>query len=170
MPSATIPKENEFLWQSLNQAREIALESARKSECIRRKYGAILFNEDHYIVGYNRRVSRCCDGECIRDLKSITHGHNTDLGAEIHAEQDLLLQGGRTVFKHSFLIAGYNKFGEEFYGLDNWPCYVCARLIISTNQISSVWVPDKDQTFSNYSIAEILESYDQEILGSLGDF
>lgn len=152
------------VWNNLVRARDLALEEAKRSPCVRRKYGAVLFQEGIYILAHNNRVSRCCDGTCIRDVMSIEHGHNTDIGAEVHAEQSLLV-------KHtynegdSFLIVGFNKHGEQFYGLECWPCYSCARIIKEAG-IERVWVPEKDDNFSNYLIDSILEQYEIEILES----
>ena len=170
MPSVMITNLNKTLWNSLNQAKELALKEAKRSPCLRRKYGAIFYYPNVYVAGHNRRVARCCDGDiCIREVMNIQHGHNTDLGAEVHAEQDLFMHH-QYEKGMKFLIAGYGKDGQELYGLDCWPCYVCARIIKNSNPTPSVWVPEKDGSFSNYTIDEILEEYTNEILGSLGDF
>ncbi len=131
---------------------------------MRRKYGAILFNKDISVLAHNKRVSRCCNGVCIRDVMNVKHGHNTDVGAEIHAEQALLINSGY-VEGFSFLIAGYGKDGKPLYGLENWPCYSCARMLKEAN-ISSVWSPLINDEFTSYLIDGILEQYEQEILES----
>lgn len=135
---------------------------------MRRKYGAVLFNsqllENYFAVAHNERVSRCCDGVCVRDVMNITHGHNTDIGAEIHAEQSLVI---KTSFApgDNFLIAGYGKDGNPLIGLENWPCYSCAR-IIKAFGITSVWVPELNDEFTSYLVDGILEDYEREVLES----
>jgi deoxycytidylate deaminase len=154
--------------KKLALARDLALEEAKKSPCVRRKYGAIFFKDNINVLAHNKRVSRCCDGICIRDVMSITHGHNTDVGAEIHAEQALLINSNY-VAGYWFLIAGYGKNGQPLYGLENWPCYSCARMIKEAG-ITRVWVPEVNDTFTSYLIDGILEDYEQQILGAVGDF
>lgn len=131
---------------------------------MRRKYGAVLFKENYYIAAHNERVSRCCDGVCIRDVMNVTHGHNTDIGAEIHAEQSLLIKLPYHD-EESFLIAGYNKDGKPLIGLENWPCYSCARIIKASN-IPFIWVPELNDAFTAYSVDGILEDYEREVLES----
>lgn len=157
--------KNANLSKQLNrliQARDLALEEAKKSPCVRRKYGAIFYTENAYVAAHNRRVSRCCDGICVRDLMNIQHGHNTDIGAEIHAEQDLLITYGKQE-NTLFLIAGYGKTGNPLYGLECWPCYSCARIIKAAG-IEGVWVPEKNDEFTRYLIDGVLEDYEREVL------
>lgn len=154
-------------WSKLIVARDIALIEAKKSPCVRRKYGAILFSTDGYVAAHNNRVSRCCDGICIRDVMNIGHGHNTDIGAEIHAEQSLLVKYKKQE-KDRLLIAGYGRDGNPLYGLDCWPCYSCTR-IIKEARITRVWVPLQNDQFANYEINAILEHYETEALSMVGD-
>lgn len=152
-------------WNRLVKARDIALEEAKKSPCVRRKYGAIFFSEDAYVVAHNKRVSRCCDGNiCIRDLMKTQHGHNTDIGAEIHAEQSLIIEAIMHLETYSMMIVGYDKDGEMMYGSDCWPCYSCARMI-KVAGMTQIWVPEKNDEFSNHVVDGIMEHYETEVLG-----
>lgn len=167
MQSVTIGNWSENLkpiWDRLIWARNLALEEAKKSPCVRRKYGAILFYTDEYaaenkfFAAHNNRVSNCCNGSCIRDMLSIQHGHNTDLGAEVHAEQSLLVHNWYHD-EESFLIAGYDRNGNALFGQECWPCYSCARIVKEAG-IKSVWVPMENEEFETYSIDSILEQYE----------
>lgn len=173
MQSATILSGNNGLFtkqklSKLIKARDLALEEAKKSPCVRRKYGAVLFYGENYILAHNNRVSRCCDNMCIRDVMNAQHGHNTDIGAEIHAEQSLLVKN-HTPTNYQLLIVGINRDGNLLNGLECWPCYSCARIIKEAG-IERVWVPEPDDKFTNYLIDGILEDYEQTILNSVGDF
>lgn len=135
--------------------------NAALSPCVRRTYGAALFN---FFTGpryyaYNKRVTKCCDEYCIRNLMNIEHGVSTDLGAEVHAEQSLLVSDWDHDYKYHIFIAGWNAAGP-LYGEESWPCYSCAR-IIKAADINRVWVPDSTEQFSGYSIDFILEEYDR---------
>ncbi|SRR5260221_10334465 len=163
------------IWDSLIAAKRYAEIEAQESPCVRRKYGAILFNnyiDYDYVIdegqslvscisAHNNRVSRCCDHGCIRDLMSIQHGHNTDLGAEVHAEQSLLVKTRGSDWQH-FLIVGFDSKGKPFYDKQCWPCYSCAR-IVKEAKIKGVWIPLKNEGFKFYLMDEILEEYESEI-------
>lgn len=111
----------------------LAEETAKLSECLRRKYGVVIVNKDEVVVtGANTRVTRCCsDKECCRNLYKIHHGQNTEFGAEVHAEQAALINWIKTepVSDWSFIIAGFSGDGNKLYGPQLYPCYVCARMI-----------------------------------------
>lgn len=165
------------IWELLMDAQAVATREAHKSPCVRRKYGAILFGQTYivdmgdmpwnHMEAHNNRVSRCCNHGCIRDLMSVRHGHNTDLGAEVHAEQSLLVREGTKGWSN-FLIVGFDKHDKPFYDRECWPCYSCAR-IVKEKGIKTVWVPLKENGFKNYLIEDILEAYEQEMIQSLGD-
>ena len=58
---------------------DIAASVAKRSTCLRRRYGAVIVNNDEIIAtGYNgspRGEKNCCDtGECWREAHHIPHG------------------------------------------------------------------------------------------------
>jgi len=167
--SATIENWNGSLQPLSNKLEfihQIALEEAKKSLCVRRKYGSVLFSMKHdsYFTAHNARITSCCDGVCIRERLGINHGFNTDLGAEIHSEQSLLINVHPQQMD-LLLIAGYGNKGQELFDRDCWPCYNCAR-VIKASGLWSVFVPTKSGEYTNYSLNEIFEHYENEFLGS----
>lgn len=162
-----------ILYSSYLELQKIYLEvyfEAIKSPCVRRVYASSLFTFDpttprHY--AHNRRVTTCCDTECIRDVMKIQHGISTDLGAEVHAEQSLLVSNWDRSSKYYIFIAGWNKAGP-LYGLESWPCYSCARIIKEAG-LKRVWVPDKEDEFSGYDIDYILDEYNRRNDVSFGN-
>lgn len=149
---------------------EHVLGIAKRSECTRRKYGAVLHSASWeektgigiYAEGWNKRVTKCCNGGvCARDRLNIVHGTNTDAGAEIHAEQALLLNA-RGTYGGNMYLAGYDAHGNVLHGFDAVPCYVCARMIKFAG-INHVWLPSEDENtnWEPWSISGIMEKWEE---------
>ena len=92
----------------------IAKEVATRSTCLRRKYGAILINNDVVIsTGYNgspRGTKNCIDiGECRREKLNIPRGQCYEMCRALHAEQNCIINASRNDMINSDLY---------LYGLD----------------------------------------------------
>ena len=78
---------------------EIALAVSKRSTCLKRRYGAVIVNNDEIIsTGYNgnpRGEQNCCDrGTCQRmDLPSNSGNYNDCFS--VHAEQNALISARR---------------------------------------------------------------------------
>lgn len=153
---------NDPLWEKLVEVRTIALEEARKSPCKRRKYGAALFSlvNDVTQARHNAQVSICCKDECLRNKMHIMHGMQTDIGAEIHAEQALIIDA--IYLSGPILIAGYDSKGNPLFDEDCWPCYSCARMLAYAS-IDTVWVPIEGDKFRAYSIYTIIDRHNERL-------
>jgi deoxycytidylate deaminase len=110
---------------------KITREIAAESPCARRRYGCLITNGKDTIVTANLRVSKCCNGFCVRDTAGFEHGQAVDFGAEIHAEQAALIKWNHPVDKNTkLLIQAYHGNSDElFYDKDLYPCHVCALMI-----------------------------------------
>lgn len=108
---------------------EDVLEVANGSPCVRRKYGAIIDTQEGFqVTGYNARIGNCCNDVCVRERLNITHGFNTDAGAEIHAEQSVLLSMPRQARPGDiFYLAGIDRHGNPLDKYENASCYSCCR-------------------------------------------
>lgn len=118
--------------QRIEPYYKIALKVAQESPCVRRKYGAVIAYADSPVVvsATNARVTRCCDGVCIRNRAGVVNGSHTELGAEVHAEQAALIDAPKKGL--AFVLAGYKSVGYELVelkGIEVFPCLVCARMI-----------------------------------------
>lgn len=109
----------------------IALAVAQRSTCIRRKYGAIIVQNDEIIAtGYNgsaRGEVNCCDtGECERNRLNIPHGEQYEKCVAVHAEQNAIISAARKdmIGATMYLIGVEN--GEVIEGK---PCLICERMI-----------------------------------------
>lgn len=133
----------------------LAAETAKRSTCLRRCYGAILVNARDEVVatGYNGspRTNKHCDekGTCLRDTLNIPSGERYELCCSVHAEQNALIQAGRNAAGCTLYLAGFNrKTGEPDYST---PCFLCTKLLINarvfgvilrtTEGDGYVWVP-----------------------------
>ena len=82
-------------WYYLDIAKSVAL----RATCLRRKYGAIIVQNDRIVsTGYNgapRGRTNCCDtGVCIRDEQQVPHGERYELCKSVHAEQNAVIFAG----------------------------------------------------------------------------
>ncbi len=95
-----------------------------RSTCTRRQFGAIIVNDKKEIIssGYNgvvRGAPHCEDIGCVKDDMEIESGMGHGICPAVHAEQNALIQAGRTAE------------GGTMY-LNGFPCKICARLIVNS--------------------------------------
>lgn len=115
----------------------IAKEVASRSTCLRKHYGAVIVKNDQIVsTGYNgapRYCKNCCDlNVCYRKEHNIPSGSNYELCKSVHAEQNALLNAGRSNCVDA---------GMYIYGIDvdtnvkcsAYPCIICTKLIINSN-------------------------------------
>ena len=115
----------------LNIAKAVSL----RSTCLRRKYGAVIVNNDEIIsTGYNgspRGRMNCIDSSiCERERLEVPKGERYELCEGVHAEQNAIISASRKDMIGSTLyIAGSEvKTGEI---ADCSPCLICEKLIIN---------------------------------------
>ena len=114
---------------------EIALVVSKRSTCLKRRYGAVIVNNDEIIsTGYNgnpRGEENCCDrGSCQRmDLPSNTGNYNDCFS--VHAEQNAMISASRKE-----MLGGTIYLAGEMFKDDTWieimdaePCPICFRMI-----------------------------------------
>lgn len=112
----------------------LAKAASERSTCLRRKYGAIIVNNDEVIsTGYNgsaRGCTNCCDiGKCYRMEHNIPHGEQYEKCVAVHAEQNAIISASRKdMIGATLYIAGFED-GKEF---DAIPCKICSRIIINS--------------------------------------
>ena len=114
---------------------EIALAVSKRSTCLKRRYGAVIVNNDEIIsTGYNgnpRGEQNCCDrGTCQRmDLPSNTGNYNDCFS--VHAEQNAMISARRKdMLGATIYLAGEKSVdGNWVELLDAEPCPICFRMI-----------------------------------------
>jgi dCMP deaminase len=96
---------------------------ALRSTCFKRQIGSIVVSKDHEIVatGFNgnvRGAPHCDQIGCIKDEMGLKSGEGHEWCTAVHAEQNALLQAGKT------------SRGATLY-INAFPCKICARLIVN---------------------------------------
>ncbi|HEX59258.1 MAG TPA: cytidine deaminase [Methanomicrobia archaeon] len=101
---------------------EIAKVVAKRSTCLRRQIGAVIVKNKIIVsTGYNgapRGLPHCLDIGCIRDELGIASGERHEVCRGVHAEQNALIQAGRSAEGATLYVNAY-------------PCKICAKLIIN---------------------------------------
>ena len=111
---------------------DIAASVAKRSTCLRRRYGAVIVNNDEIIAtGYNgspRGEKNCCDtGECWREAHHIPHGEQYEKCVSVHAEMNAIISAARKdMVGGTLYLMGFDDSNPIF---DAVPCTICRRLI-----------------------------------------
>ena len=112
----------------------IAESVAKRSTCLRRKYGAIIVNNDEIVsTGYNgapRGEVNCTDcGFCRREQLNIPKGERYELCRSVHAEQNAIISASRKeMLGGTIYIVGLESDGSY---ANPAPCSICRRLIVN---------------------------------------
>ena len=109
-----------------------------RSTCLRRKFGAVIVNNDEIVsTGYNgapHGTKNCCDTlHCERELKNIPSGQNYELCRAIHAEQNAIISAGRKLCEGATLyLSGIDAKTDEYIGNKIDCCIMCKRFIVNS--------------------------------------
>lgn len=112
----------------------IAEEVARRSTCLRRRYGAVIVNHDEIIsTGYNgapRGEPNCIDRQfCKREQMNVPKGERYELCVSVHAEANAIISAARRdMIGGTIYITGLET--DESYA-NPAPCIMCRRLIVN---------------------------------------
>ncbi len=132
---ANLP-ENNFAHRRINWDDYFLLVAATlalRSTCRRRKYGAVIVNEDYKIVssGYNGAPvdePHCIDGVCWREEHKIPHGEQYEKCVAVHAEQNALISGDpQEMYGADIYIVGYDCTEHTF--IPGIPCGICSPML-----------------------------------------
>lgn len=113
----------------------IAESTLERSTCLRRKYGAVIVNNDEIIsTGYNgapRGEANCIDtGVCERERLGIPKGERYELCVAVHAEQNAIISAARKDMVDSTIyIVGKEVETGEY--ANPAPCLICRRMLVN---------------------------------------
>lgn len=127
MESNRISKDEYYL--------NIAEAVAQRSTCLRRKYGAVIVNNDEIVsTGFNgspRGEVNCCDiGKCQREELGIPKGERYELCRSVHGEQNAIISASRRdMLGATLYITGLEvqDVGHKYANPE--PCMMCQRFI-----------------------------------------
>jgi dCMP deaminase len=137
---------------------DIARSVARRSTCLRRRFGAVIVKNDQIIsTGYNgapRKTTNCIDlGVCARKNLNIPSGQNYELCRAVHAEMNAVIHASRLDMVGADLyLAGFDA--ETGAPVDYpEPCLLCRRVIINAG-IARVVLPGEGNRFRYIDVDE----------------
>jgi len=129
--------------------------AARRSTCLKRRYGAVIVKDDRIIsTGYNgapRGRINCVEIGCPR----LNVPNNTEYSTcrSVHAEANAMLHAEYTDMIGSTLyLYGYDVVKDERVK-DCEPCPMCKRMIINA-QIKDVVVYDRDLNVKTFHVKD----------------
>ncbi len=135
----------------INYYLDIAETVAERSTCLRRRYGAIIVNNDEIIsTGYNgapRGRKNCIDlGHCVREELNIPSGERYELCRSVHAEQNCIISASRRDMLGATLYLACRSGKDDSLIPDSNSCTMCKRAIINSG-ISTVIIRDTKEDF-----------------------
>ena len=150
----------------------IAAAVSKRSTCLRRRYGAVIVNNDEVVsTGYNgapRGRKNCTEvGWCIREKLKIPRGERYEICRSVHAEANAIISAARDrMLGASLYLTGVDAQTGE-YVANSSSCSMCKRQVINAG-ITKVYVrDDKD----NYRVVDVNEDWvvnDESLEGVFG--
>ncbi len=121
----------------------IAKSVCERSTCLRRKYGAIIVNNDEIVgTGYNGSPRGCinCNENniCKRQQLCIPKGERYELCESIHAEENAIISAGRKLCIGSLLYLYGFDLENNCEDINAHACNMCIRLIINSGIIGVI--------------------------------
>lgn len=122
---------------------DIALTISKRSTCLRRRFGAVIVNNDEIIstgyVGAPRKTANCIDiGECPRQKAKIPPGERYELCRSVHAEANAIISASRgRMIGGKLYLAGEDLENNEKL-VEAHPCKMCKRMIINAGLIEVI--------------------------------
>ena len=145
---------------------------SQRSTCLRRRYGAVIVNNDEVVsTGYNgapRGRKNCTEvGWCIREKLKIPRGERYEICRSVHAEANAIISAARDrMLGASLYLTGVDAQTGE-YVANSSSCSMCKRQVINAG-ITKVYVrDDKD----NYRVVDVNEDWvvnDESLEGVFG--
>lgn len=128
---------------------EIAQLVAKRSNCARRKVGAVItVNNQIVSTGYNgapKGLYHCQDqGGCLREVSQIESGTRQEVCRAVHAEQNAII---------SAAVKGVSIKGGTLY-VNTYPCSICARMLINSELKKIVYDSDYNDPLSKEMLDE----------------
>jgi len=134
----------------INYYLDIAETVLERGTCLRRKFGAIIVNNDEIVstgyVGAPRGRANCVDlNYCTREKLNVPKGQRYELCRSVHAEANAIISASRKdMIGSTIYLACHDAKTNELYG-DVEPCSMCKRLIINAGIKSVIVRVTKDE-------------------------
>ncbi|MCR4850738.1 MAG: cytidine deaminase [Lachnospiraceae bacterium] len=155
----------------INYYLDLAETVSQRGTCLRRKYGAVIVNNDEVVstgyVGAPRGRKNCSDiGTCIRNELNIPRGERYELCRSVHAEANAIISASRSqMIGADMYLAGVDAQSGEYIANSN-SCAMCKRMIINAG-INRVFVRDTKNDYRVVNVSDWIEN-DESLTGTRG--
>ena len=124
----------------------IAESILERSTCLRRRYGAVIVNNDEIVsTGYNgaaRGEPNCIDcGYCERERLGIPKGERYELCVAVHAEQNAIISAARKDMLGGTIYIVGKEVSTGAYA-NPAPCMICRRMIKNAGIVKCIGLVD----------------------------
>ncbi len=158
-----ISKENYYL--------DIAKTVAERGTCLRKRYGAIIVQNDVILsTGYNgapRGRKNCIDlAFCMRDKLNIPRGERYELCRSVHSEANAIINASREQMLGAtlYMVCTDPHDGSIVPGTNS--CMMCKRMIINAG-IARVIIRDTDTEYRVIDVQSWIDD-DDSLSGNFG--
>lgn len=154
-----------------NYYLDIADAVSERSTCLRKRYGAVIVNNDQIIstgyVGAPRGRQNCSDlGFCIRNELNVPRGERYELCRSVHAEMNAIINASREQMIGATLYLCGREMDTGEYVKNTSCCSMCKRVVINSG-IERVVIRDDDNNYRTIlTINWIMD--DESVAGTLG--
>ena len=155
----------------INYYLDLAEVVAQRSTCLRRRYGAVIVQNDEVIstgyVGAPRGRKNCTDMNfCIRSKMNVPRGERYELCRSVHAEANAIISSSRNKMLGSTLyLVGIECDTGEYVENAN-SCSMCKRMIINAG-IAHVMTRDTKDDYRIIHVQKWIED-DESLNGITG--
>ena len=156
----------------INYYLDLAEMVSQRSTCLRRRYGAVIVNNDEVVsTGYNgapRGRKNCTEvGWCIREKLKIPRGERYEICRSVHAEANAIISAARDrMLGASLYLAGVDAQTGE-YVANSSSCSMCKRQVINAG-ITKVYVRDDKDSYRVVDVNEDWVVNDESLEGVFG--
>ena len=155
----------------VNYYLDLADVVSKRGTCLRRRYGAVLVNNDEVIatgyVGAPRGRKNCSDlGYCIRQELNIPRGERYELCRSVHAEANAIISAEREKMLGSTLYLSGREVSTGEYIRNSNCCSMCKRMIINAG-IRTVIIRDTQNQYREIQVQEWID-HDDSLDGRFG--
>ncbi len=154
-----------------NYYLDLAEVVAKRSTCLRRRYGAVIVNQDQVIstgyVGAPRGRKNCTDiNSCIREKMQVPRGERYELCRSVHAEANAIIHASRDAMMGGTMYLVGQEVGSGEYIVHADSCSMCKRMIINAG-IKELVVRDDADHYRRIPVQSWIDD-DESLLGRFG--
>ena len=154
-----------------NYYLDIAESVSERGTCLRRRYGAVIVNNDEIVstgyVGAPRGRCNCTDaGFCIRQKMNIPRGERYEMCRSVHAEANAIISAPRSQMIDSTLYLCGVEASDDSYVQNASCCSMCKRMVINAG-IKQVVIRNTENEYTVVNVQDWIDN-DDSMDGSFG--